>query len=167
MRRQYTEEKKQAVLKKLLPPYNKSIMQLSREEGISPSSIHQWRKIYAKVGTMQESHSTKTPKLSPAECLQILMETASLTELELGEYCRKKGIYTEDIQAWKENFIQIISSHKHAENEDKKQVKKDKDRIKYLEKELHRKDKALAEAAALLVLRKKLQALYGEGEEDV
>lgn len=101
-----------------------------------------------------------------AERLQIIIETAGLSELELGEYCRKKGIYTHDIELWKTNFIQLDSEKKHLTAEDKKQAKKDKDRIKLLEKELRRKDKALAETAALLVLRKKLQAFYGEGNEE-
>ena len=166
MRRGYSEEKKQFVLKKLLPPYNMSIRQLSREEGIASSTLHKWRKKYIKVGSMQENHQIKSQKFSPSECLQIIIETASLTELELGEYCRKKGFYTQDIQTWKENIIQIMSGLKQTESEDKKQAKKDKERIKSLEKELRRKDKALAETAALLVLRKKLQALYGEGEEE-
>ena len=90
----------------------------------------------------------------------------SLSELELGEYCRKKGIYTHDIQVWKDEIIQNLSGRKAGHLEDKKQAKKDKDRIKSLEKELRRKDKALAETAALLVLRKKLQAFYGEGGEE-
>ncbi len=56
MRRDYSEEKKQSVLKKLLSPYNMSIRQLAREEGIAPSTIHKWRKEYIKVGSMQENH---------------------------------------------------------------------------------------------------------------
>ena len=119
MRQQYTEEKKQSVLKKLLPPYNMPI--------------------------------------------PVIIETAPLSELELGEYCRKKGIYTHDIQMWKDEIIQNLSGQKAGNLEDKKQAKKDKDRIKSLEKELRRKDKALAETAALLVLRKKLQALLTRG----
>ena len=98
--------------------------------------------------------------------LQIIIETARLSELELGEYCRKKGIYTHDIQVRKDGIIQNFSGQKADNLEEKKQAKKDKDRIKSLEKELRRKDKALAETAALLGLRKKLQAFYGEGSEE-
>ena len=66
----------------------------------------------------------------------------------------------------KDEIIQNLSGQKAGNLEDKKQAKKDKDRIKSLEKELRRKDKALAETAALLVLRKKLQAFYVEGSEE-
>jgi len=115
---------------------------------------------------MTESNPPQNLHFNAAERLQIIIETASLSELELGEYCRKKGIYTHDIQVWKDEIIQNLSGQKAGHLEDKKQAKKDKDRIKSLEKELRRKDKALAETAALLVLRKKLQAFYGEGGEE-
>jgi transposase len=39
-------------------------------------------------------------------------------------------------------------------------------RVRELEKELRRKDKALAEAAALLVLQKKVQAIWGDADDD-
>lgn len=166
MRQQYTEEKKQSVLKKLLPPYNMNIPEVSRAEDIPTTTLYSWRAKERKNGFMTESNSSKTLDFNAAERLQIIIETAGLSELELGEYCRKKGIYTHDIELWKTNFIQLESEKKHLTAEDKKQAKKDKDRIKSLEKELRRKDKALAETAALLVLRKKLQAFYGEGSEE-
>jgi hypothetical protein len=166
MRQQYTEEKKQSVLKKLLPPYNTSIPELSRAEGIPVTTLYSWRSEERKRGNMTESTHLKNSHFSAADRLQIIIETAGLSELELGEYCRKKGIYTHNIQAWKDEIVQNLSGQKARNFEDKKQAKKDKDRIKSLEKELRRKDKALAETAALLVLRKKLQAFYGEGSEE-
>ena len=166
MRQQYTEEKKQSVLKKLLAPYNMPIPELSRAEGIPTTTLYTWRSEERKRGNMTESNPSKSSHFNAAERLQIIIETAYLSELELGEYCRKKGIYTHDIQGLKDEIIQNLSGQKAGNLEDKKQAKKDKDRIKSLEKELRRKDKALAETAALLVLRKKLQAFYGEGSEE-
>lgn len=166
MRQHYTEEKKQSVLKKLLSPYNMSIPELSRAESIPTTTLYSWRSEERKRGNMTESTQPKSTHFSAADRLQMIIETASLSELELGEYCRKKGIYTHDIQSWKDEIIQNLSEQKARNFEDKKQAKKDKDRIKSLEKELRRKDKALAETAALLVLRKKLQAFYGEGSEE-
>jgi transposase-like protein len=166
MRQQYTEEKKQSVLKKLLPPYNIPIPELSRAENIPTTTLYTWRSKEIKRGNMTESTQAKSTHFNAAERLQIIIETAPLSELELGEYCRKKGIYTHDIQMWKNEIIQNLSGQKASNLEDKKQAKKDKERIKSLEKELRRKDKALAETAALLVLRKKLQAFYGEGSEE-
>ena len=90
--------------------------------------------------------------------LAVIIETSSLTAEELSSYCRSKGLYPDQIDQWKQDFIQ---STPKPTLEPLQGVKK---RIKQLEKELHRKDKALAEAAALLVLQKKFQTLFGEEE---
>lgn len=91
MRQQYTEEKKQSVLKKLLPPYNMPIPELSRAEGIPTTTLYSWRSEEIKRGNMTESTQAKSTRFNAAERLQIIIETASLSELELGEYCRKKA----------------------------------------------------------------------------
>ena len=93
-----------------------------------------------------------------------IVETATMSEVELGEYCREKGLYPEQIKEWKAEFIESLTK---SSQQEKVQGKGDKKRINQLEKELRRKEKALAEAAALLILGKKLQAFYGEGSEDV
>ena len=128
MRQQYTEEKKQSVLKKLLPPYNTPIPELSRAEGIPVTTLYSWRSEERKRGNMTESTQSKSTHFSAADRLQMIIETAGLSELELGEYCRKKGIYTHNIQAWKDEIVQNLSGQKTGHLEDKKQAKKDKDR---------------------------------------
>ncbi|MFZ3516692.1 hypothetical protein LC147_26880 [Vibrio harveyi] len=85
-----------------------------------------------------------------------------MTENELSQYCREKGLFPEQIQSWREECMQGFQSSKEREAETKKQTKADKLEIKELKKELRYKEKALAETAALLVLRKKLRAFYGE-----
>ncbi len=92
--------------------------------------------------------------------MAVVIETACLSEVELGEYCRRKGLYPEQIAGWKNAFVQGASaSISKAERE---QLREQIATIKQLEKELHRKEKALAETAALLVLQKKFQALWEE-----
>ena len=92
--------------------------------------------------------------------LAVIIETAALNEAEMAEYCRKKGLFAEQIQQWKAAFISSDSVHSESQSKQRKALsdehKKDKKTIKKLERELNRKDKALAETAALLVLRKKL-----------
>ena len=76
-------------------------------------------------------------------------------------------MYPEQVAAWKQNCLEGIDSAPARQKKELKQSKADRKRVKHLEKELRRKDKALAEAAAILVLRKKLNAFYGdESEED-
>jgi hypothetical protein len=95
-----------------------------------------------------------------------VLETASLSEIEVSEYCRKKGIYPEQIQDWKSACEKANDWDRHSSKQLQKSIKKEQKQIKYLTSELSRKDKALAETAALLVLRKKARAIWGTGEEE-
>lgn len=102
----------------------------------------------------------------PAEArLAVVVETATLSAVELATYCREKGLYVEQVAAWRQACLdgqQVANQRRAGERE---QTRADKKRIKELERELLRKDKALAETAALLVLRKKMNALWGDNDE--
>jgi hypothetical protein len=77
-----------------------------------------------------------------------------------------KGPYPEQVKAWKQDCPAGFNSNPERQRETAKQSRADKKQIRQLEKALRRKNSALAEAAALLVLRKKLKAFYGEDQED-
>ncbi len=96
---------------------------------------------------------------SSAEKFAVVLETAALNEAERAEYARRKGLYVEQIAVW-------TAACRDANGAwvERPENRADKKRIQDLERELHRKEKALAEAAALLVLRKKAQAIWG-GED--
>jgi transposase-like protein len=165
--RHYSEERKASVLVKLMPPHNKTYTELSKEENIPVSTIHTWVRKKQGKGMMATKIEGKAALWSTAESrFSVIVETATMTEHELGEYCREYGLYPEKLKEWKAQFIRQLTDSKSVEQQDKAQSKEDKKKIVQLEKELKRKDKALAEAAALLVLGKKLQAFYGEGSED-
>ena len=97
--------------------------------------------------------------------LAVIIETASLNEQELSEYCRKKGLYVEQIERWKEAATVSNESSEKLSKAERRELQQFKKKSRKLEKELRRKEKALAEAAVLLVLQKKAQAIWGEGEE--
>lgn len=108
--------------------------------------------------------SRQADKFTNEEKLAVMIETADFNELELGEYCRRKGLYPEQISGWKKSFILgDVSGIKKA---DREQSRKQSQTIKVLQRELQRKEKALAEAAALLVLQKKFQALWEDPEDE-
>ena len=96
----------------------------------------------------------------------VVLETAALNAAELAEYCRRKGLFTEQIAAWRAACMSANASAPQQSRGQQTQSKEDKKRIRQLEKDLHRKEKALAEAAALLILRKKAQAIWGDKEDD-
>ena len=96
---------------------------------------------------------------SAEEKMEAVIAHEGMDETEQGLYLRSHGLYSVDIQRWREEMLQALS---------KKQKKKDpKDRrIRELEGDLRRKEKALAETAALLVLKKKAQAIWGDSEDE-
>ena len=94
-----------------------------------------------------------------------VLETAAMNEAELSAYCRQRGLYPEQIQAWREACEQANDWDRTQHKRLKEARKSDEKRIKELERDLQHKEKALAETAALLVLRKKAQAIWGNGED--
>lgn len=108
---------------------------------------------------MPGSRKSTPDDWSSQDKFAVILETAHLNVQELSEYCRSKGLFPEQIERWKQAFIQGLE-HTKPDVETKESRKK----IQKLEQEIRRKDKALAETAALLVLSKKLQALWAEEE---
>ena len=162
----YSVERKEAILKRLRSPFNENQKSLSIKEGIPMGTLYTWRKLDEVAGKMEPKEIFATTMLSAEARFSIIIETALMTELEVSQYCREKGLYPEQIQEWKRLFIAGVEGKLIHNSQDKSQTKKDKKIIQQLEKELNRKEKALAEAAALLILRKKLHAFYEEGNED-
>ncbi|MCW8128665.1 transposase [Microbulbifer halophilus] len=103
---------------------------------------------------------------SSEEKFCIVLETAPMTEAELSEYCRKHGLYPEQIEAWKVACMSANAESDEQSKRSQKTSKAEKKRIKKLETELRRKEKALAETAALLTLSKKAEAIWGHNDED-
>jgi len=108
----------------------------------------------------------KSNKWSSSDKFQAVLETASLSELETAKYCREKGIHVEELKNWIKQ-CQNANEFKYEDPKElKNNLKKEQKKSKELEKELREKEKALAETAALLVLRKKARAIWGDPEDD-
>ena len=103
---------------------------------------------------------------SSADKFAVVLETARMNEAELAEYCRSKGLFVEQVADWREACQQANAAPSERSRELREQGKSDRKEIKQLKKDLQRKEKALAEAAALIILRKKAQAIWGEPEDD-
>jgi transposase-like protein len=162
----YPKERKEAVLKKMLPPNNKTIPEIAKEEGISEGTLFNWRKTARAEGRLMPNGDTSPAGWCAADKFAAVVETASLNEAELSVYCRERGLYPEQIRQWREACEQANDWDRNQNKRLKKARKADEKRIKDLERDLGRKDKALAETAALLVLRKKAQAIWGDSEDE-
>lgn len=166
-KRVFTKEFKEKILKKLQPPENKSVSEVALEENIPTSTIYTWVSKARKQGQMiPNSNPSNDNKWRSEDKMKIVMETYSFNEEELGQYCRKHGLYTTDIKRWRKLLEYTFSNTTRPSKELEAELKAQKETNKQLERELRTKEKALAETAALLVLRKKADAIWGDPEED-
>ena len=162
----YSPELKEALLRRMLPPNNESISKIAKEEGLSEQTLRNWRDKARKDGYAAPGTDATAEDWSTQDKFLIVVETAGLSETELAEYARKKGLYVEQIKDWKDACMNAnggIAKEAARLNRELKESQKER---KKLERELQRKEKALAETAALLVLSKKANAIWGEPEDD-
>ena len=162
----YSEEFKEQVVRKMMPPNAQSVAQVHRETGISEPTLYAWRNRYRAEGQVVPADPSNPENWSGENKLAVVIETAALNEQELAEYCRRKGLYPEQIARWREAAVAGNDSSEKLSATEHRQQQAERKKLRRLEKELKRKDKALAEAAALLVLQKKAQAIWGDGEDD-
>jgi transposase-like protein len=166
MQKRYSEEFKESVIKKMMPPNPVSVSQLCKDTGVSDVTLYKWRKDYRNRGISVPSDQSKPDSWAAEDKLAVVIETASLNEVQLSEYCRSKGLYPEQVEQWKVSALSGYQQSAQVKKEKLRNRQEDKKKIKRLEKQLQRKDKALAETAALLVLSKKCEAIWGVNEED-
>ena len=162
----YSPERKAAVLTKMLPPNNMPLGQLAKEEGISEATLAKWRAEARAKGRLLPDANASPEGWTSRDKLAAVIETASMNAADLGEYCRRRGIYPEQLSVWREACERANDWERAATSRITRETKDDKKRIKELERDLARKEKALAEAAALMLLRKKAEAIWGRGGED-
>jgi transposase len=160
----YSEEIKRDILERVLGPKKESVLKVAKERKINKATIYKWVKEAEGIEEVETKGTRRN--WTSNEKFHMVLEAASLTEQELGEYCRRKGIFTEDIKTWTVQCMNANSDSKEDPSKLKEELKEEKERNKKIEKELRVKEKALAEAAALLVLRKNVQAIWGDKEEE-
>ena len=102
---------------------------------------------------------------SGAARLQAVIMTAAMPEMEKSAWCREQGVYPSDLNKWSAGATTALGDPEDA-RASPQATRKDRKRIKELERELLRKDRALAETAALLVLSKKVEALFSKGGDE-
>lgn len=163
----YPAERREAVLRKLLPPNNMSIAQLAKEEGISDATLYLWRKQARNEGRlMPDADNSSANNWSSRDKFAAVMETAAMSQTEVAEYCREKGMFPEQLVQWRQACEQANDWDQASEKKLKEATQSERKKNVKLQKDLERKNTALAEAAALLVLRKKYNALFEDHEDE-
>jgi transposase-like protein len=153
----YGQKFKERIVARLLPPESSPVEAISQAVGISTSTLERWRaEFLARPSGDEARHWT------PAARLEAVIATAVMDQSTRSAWCREHGLYPTELDAWKRDAISGLGE---ARDEDNVTVREERRRNKELEREPRRKDKALAETAALLVLSKKLQAIFHAGED--
>jgi transposase len=147
----------------LLPPNNARIADIVKETGVPKDTLYEWRTRYRTKQGASPYSGKSTNQCSADDKMAVIIETATLNEVELNKYCRCKGIYPVQIKSWKASMVQGLMSEPSKTGREKSQ--KQARTIQDLEKDLSRKEKALAEVVALLVLQKKFQVLMGRNNQ--
>ena len=157
----YSDDFRHRVVAEVLPPRNRSVAEVCAEYGISSWSFYRWKKA-AKNGTLE--HGAMKPSERPlAEKLALLLEGTRLAEDQRGEWLRSRGLHSEHLSLYEQEIRDVMTEKEKRQREQIEQLRKQN---KQLERELSRKEKALAEMAALVALKKKLDLFYGEEDEE-
>jgi transposase len=164
----YSEAFRSRMVQRMTGPKALTASALEVEVGVTQPTLSRWLRdasiveAVAKPKTERLAHRAKrVSEWSAEEKLSAVVEAASLGEAELGAWLRRRGLREEDLASFRADALAGLTAPKRAKTGSAEQK-----RIKELERDLKRKDAALAETAALLVLRKKAVALWGEEGED-
>jgi transposase len=160
----YSKSIKASVLAKMMASNAPSVVELAKEFNIPYTTIYSWKTAVLKKKNVTQLNVPQRPHdKSPEAKLQAVLDTMGMTEQEQGAYCRAHGIYSNHLDAWKKQMLEGLGVA--STNERKAENLQTSKEIKKLKRDLERKDKALAEVTALLILKKKADLLWG-GDED-
>ena len=167
--RRYSEAFKADVRRRMSPPHRQSVAQISAELGIHVVTLYNWRKTWRLQGEVVPASEKDPEGWGATDKFTVVLDTAGLNATELSAYCRERGLYPEQVERWRQasqdaNEKPVLTLKEQKELE--RLRAQDQREIKRLKQELRRKEKALAEAAALLIASKKIQAFWGEDGDD-
>ena len=167
--RRYSEAVKADVRRRMSPPHRQSVAQISAELGIHVVTLYNWRKAWRLQGEVVPASEKDPEGWGATDKFTVVLETSGLNATELSAYCRERGLYPEQVERWRQasqdaNEKPVLTLKEQKELE--RLRAQDQKEIKRLKQELRRKEKALAEAAALLIASKKIQAFWGEDGDD-
>lgn len=163
VQRQYSEEFKKAAVKKFLSRGSRTIEEICREIGVS-NTVYKWCSQYDINGSKMKEPGKRPQDWDSEQKCSAVFEYEKLTEEQRGEYLRSQGLHAEYLVEWKDEIQRCFKNRDHEAVLLKSERSKLQSQVKELQEDLNRKDKALAETAALLVLKKKADLIWGTVE---
>lgn len=164
MQKQFSEEFKKSAVQKVLLRGGKTIDQICDEIGVATPTFYEWKKKYASAAGMKKPDRRPQDWTAPEKC-RAVFEYEGLQEEKRGEFLRKSGLHSEHIESWKKSMQSGLESPA-KDLASRAEMSELRAKNKELERDLNRKNKALAETTALLVLKKKADLLWGNGENE-
>ncbi len=160
----YSDSFKRKVRARIVGARTETMDALAEKFGVSVGTLWKWRREAMLAGVTDSKKATpKRPQdWTLDEKLRFLMEASQVAEEDLGAFLRERGVHEDSLIEWRNAVTEALETPAQRGRKQKAESK----RVRQLERELARKDKALAEAAALLVLKKKVQAIWGDEEDD-
>jgi transposase len=143
---------------RLLPPESAALAVVSQEIGIAVDTLQRWH-------ADALSKPARGRAWTAGARLEAVITTASMSESDKSAWCREHGVYTSELDQWRASCTTALSEPQEV-RASPQSTRQDRKRIKELEHDLRRKNAALAETAALLVLSKKLEAIFNKGEDE-
>jgi transposase-like protein len=154
----YSPEFKAGIIAKMLPPQSRAVPALAQETGISKDTLYRWRTLAVKADPAAAPAPSGAHERSSAQKFAVVLATSALDAAALSAYCRAQGLYPQQVEAWRTAGVQANTPV--SDRIERAHRREDQQRITALTRELAYKEKALAETAALLVLQKKVRALF-------
>ena len=150
----------------MLPPKSEALEVVARDIGIGAGTLERWRdEVLALPGGERGGLASTS---AAATRFDAVLTTATMDEASKSAWCRANGVYPQQLTEWRQSCTQSLAEPEsvRARPVQPQQARQDRMRIKELERELLRKERALAECAALLVLSKKVAAIFSKGEDE-
>lgn len=158
----YSKEFRQSVIQRTLQPDNPGLIAIAEEAGVPVNTLYSWLHYFRKKGESPVRKPDPNNR-SITEKHELLLEHAAVPPEQIGEWMRLKGVHEEHLKLWRTEIRELLNTRK---NNRSMTNTTDKKRVKELELELRRKDRALAELSAEVILKKKLMGIVFEQDEE-
>lgn len=162
----YTDGFKERMIQRMAGPEGISAYALAREVGASQNSLSRWLRQAPTLTSMSKKKTKQARRWTAEEKFQVVLKAAALSEEDLGAFLRSEGLHEATLQEWRAKVAEGATGALKAPHGKRSDNSPEAHRIRQLEKDLQRKDKALAEVSALLILKKKYEAFLEEGDGD-
>ena len=168
MKPTYDTAVRDAIRKRMSPPNRESVAAIARATGITTQTIYNSRSQWQKQGQLVPATTKPPEQWSAADKLAAVMQASGLSDTDLGAFCRERGLYPRQLARWRQAAEDAngpsapsMADQRELQRKNQEQARE----IRRLQRELERKERALSEAATLLMLSKKLDQLWPRDEE--